>query len=53
MNIIDIDYEKNTLRSDYFTWQIIANDKNKFLLLQREANGRYHAAEADVRARRG
>ena len=49
MNIINIDYEKKILRSDFFTWQIIANDKNKFLLLQREDNGRYHAAEADVK----
>ena len=49
MNIIDIDYEKKTLQSDYFSWQIIANDKNKFLLLQREESGRYHAAEADVK----
>jgi len=49
MNIIDINYEKKTLKSDYFTWEIISNDKNKFLLLQREENGRYHAAEADVK----
>ena len=49
MNIIEIDYEKEILRSDYYTWQIIANDKNKFLLLQREENGRFHAAEADVK----
>ena len=49
MNIIHIDYEKKTLRSDYFIWEIVANDKNKFLLLQREDNGRYHAAEADVK----
>ena len=48
MNIIKIDYEKQTLQSDFFLWQIIANDKNKFLLLQREESGRYHAAEADV-----
>jgi hypothetical protein len=49
MNIIKIDYEKKTLQSDFFLWQIIANDKNKFLLLQREESGRYHAAEADVK----
>jgi len=49
MNIINIDYEKRTLQSDFFSWQIIANDKNKFLLLQREEKGRYHAAEADVK----
>jgi len=49
MNIINIDYEKQTLQSDFFSWQIIANDKNKFLLLQREEKGLYHAAEADVK----
>ncbi len=49
MNIINIDYDNETLQSDYFTWKIVANDKNKFLLLQREENGRYHAAEADVK----
>ncbi|SVE57780.1 uncharacterized protein METZ01_LOCUS510634, partial [marine metagenome] len=27
MNIIDIDYEKQTLKSDYFSWQIVANDR--------------------------
>jgi len=26
MNIINIDYEKQTLQSDFFSWQIIAND---------------------------
>jgi hypothetical protein len=49
MNIINIDYDNETLQSDYFTWKIVANDKNKFLLLQREDSGRYHAAEADVK----
>ncbi len=49
MNIINIDYDNETLQSDYFIWKIVANDKNKFLLLQREDNGRYHAAEADVK----
>ena len=49
MNIIKIDYEKPTLQSDFFLWQISANDKTKFLLLQREESGRYHAAEADVK----
>ncbi|MCH8156370.1 MAG: hypothetical protein IID18_01230 [Nitrospinae bacterium] len=49
MNIIDIDYKKGTLQSDYYTWQIVANDNNKFLLLQRDDNGRYRAAEADVK----
>ena len=49
MNIIDIDYEKETLKSDFFTWQIVANDKNQFLLLQREENGRYLAADGAVK----
>ena len=49
MNIIDINYEEGVLRSDYFTWKIVANDNNKFLLLQRIGKGCYHAAEADVK----
>ena len=49
MNIIDINYEEGVLRSDYFTWKIVANDNNKFLLLQRRGKDRYHAAEADVK----
>ena len=49
MNIISIDYEKNSVQSDYHVWQIISNNENKFLLLQREENGRFHAAEADVK----
>jgi hypothetical protein len=49
MNIINIDFEKGTVRSDFFNWEIVSNNNNKFLLLQREKNGRYHAAEADVK----
>ena len=49
MNIINIDYEKGTVQSDFFHWKIVSNNDNKFLLLQREENGRYHAAEADVK----
>ena len=49
MNIIDINYEEGVLRSDYFTWKIVANDNNKFLLLQRKGKDYYHAAEADVK----
>ncbi len=49
MNIIDINYEKGVLRSDYFTWKIVSNDSNKFLLLQRKGKDRQHAAEADVK----
>ena len=49
MNIKEIDYEKGTVLSDYKTWTIVSNTNNKFLLLQREENGRFHAAEADVK----
>ena len=49
MNIINIDYEKGTVQSDFFHWKIVSNNNNKFLLLQREENGRFHAAEADVK----
>ncbi len=49
MNIIDIDYDKGIVESDFKVWNIIANDNNKYLLLQREENGRFHAAEADVK----
>ena len=49
MNIINIDYEKGTVQSDFFHWKIFSNNNNKFLLLQREENGRFHAAEADVK----
>ena len=49
MNIIEIDYEKKIVKSDFFTWKIISNNNNKFLLLQREDSGVYHAAEADVK----
>ncbi len=49
MNIISIDYEKGTVQSDFFHWKIVSNNNNKFLLLQREDNGRFHAAEADVK----
>ena len=49
MNIINIDYEKETVQSDFFHWKIVSNNNNKFLLLQREENGRFHAAEADVK----
>ena len=49
MNIINIDYEKGTVQSDFFHWKIVSNNNNNFLLLQREENGRFHAAEADVK----
>jgi len=47
MNIIEIDYDKKTVKSDFYTWDIVSNN-NKFLLLQRVENGRYRVAEADV-----
>ncbi len=49
MNIISIDYEKGIVQSDFFRWEIVSNNDNKFLLLQREENGKFHAAEADVK----
>lgn len=49
MNIIDIDYDTGIVKSDFKDWRIVCNDANKFLLLQREENGRFHAAEADVK----
>ena len=49
MNIISINYEKGIVESDFFRWEIVSNNENKFLLLQREENGRFHAAEADVK----
>jgi hypothetical protein len=49
MNIIDIDYDKGVVKSDFYEWNIVCNDANKFLLLQRESNGLFHAAEADVK----
>ena len=51
MNIISIDYEKGTVLSDFYLWQIVSINNNTYLLLQREENGRYHAAEADVKAK--
>ena len=51
MNIIKINYEKGTVQSDFFLWEIVSNNNNKFLLLQRKEKGRYHAAEADVKAK--
>jgi len=49
MNIIDIDFDKGIVKSDYKDWQIVSNDSNQFLLLQRQETGRYHVAEADVK----
>ncbi len=49
MNIIDIDFEKGKVQSEYHTWDIVSNNDNKFLLLQREDKGKFHAAEADVK----
>jgi len=49
VNIVHIDLEKGTVQSDYHVWQIVSNNDNKFLLLQREEKGRFLAAEADVK----
>lgn len=49
MNIIEIDWEKNIVKSDFKEWEIVSNNDKKHLLLQRKENGRYHAAEADVK----
>lgn len=49
MNIIDIDYDKGIVQTDFFTWEIVCNADNQFMLLQREENGRFHAAEADIK----
>ena len=62
MDILEIDYDKNVVIADYRgviesfdphnnarEWKIISNTENKYLLLEREDNGVFHAAEADVR----
>lgn len=49
MNIIEIDWDKKIVKSEFKEWHIISNDDNKRLLLQREENNRFHAAEADVK----
>jgi hypothetical protein len=62
MDILEIDYDKNVVIADYRgviesfdpnsnarVWKIISNTENKFLLLEREENGVFHVAEADVR----
>jgi hypothetical protein len=49
MNILDIDWDNNKVKSDFQEWDIVSNNANKFLLCQREENGRYRAAEADVK----
>ena len=61
MEILDYDLEKGELRSlfsttvekfdtatDFQTWKIISSNQNKQLLLEREENGRFHAAEGDL-----
>ncbi len=49
MNIINIDYDSNVVESDYHKWEIVSNNDNKFLLLQRQEGERFVAAEADVK----
>lgn len=48
MNIIEIDFEKGVVKSDFYRWEIVSNNNDKFLLLQRKESGRFRAAEADV-----
>ncbi len=49
MNILSIDYDKGTVQSDYKVWQIVSNNNNEHLLCQREENGKFHVAEAEVK----
>ncbi|GEM_PF-386435 len=62
MEILEIDFEKGIVVADYrgdidsfnphnnaAEWKIVSNTENKFLLLEREENGVFHAAEAEVR----
>ena len=49
MNIVEIDWEKKVVKSEFFEWHIVSNNNNQHLLLQRKVNDRYHAAEADVK----
>ncbi|QPJ66425.1 MAG: hypothetical protein G3M78_13875 [Candidatus Nitrohelix vancouverensis] len=49
MNIINIDYDSNLVESEYHKWEIVSNNDNKFLLLQRQEGERFVAAEADVK----
>jgi len=49
VNIVEIDWEKKVVKSEFFEWHIVSNNNNQHLLLQRKVNDRYHAAEADVK----
>ena len=49
MNIIDIEWENKIVKSEFYEWNIVSNNNNLHLLLQRQANDRFHAAEADVK----
>ena len=49
MNILEIDWDNKKVRSDFQEWEIVSNNANKFLLCQRQENGRWRAAEADVK----
>jgi len=49
MNIINIDYDKGIVKSDFYEWTIVSNNANEHLLLQRKEKDRFHAAEADVK----
>ena len=62
MDILEIDFDKGIVVADYRgdidtfdphnkarEWRIVSNTDNQFLLLEREENGVFHAAEAEVR----
>ena len=49
MNIISIDWDKKIVKSDFQEWEIVSSNDDKHLLCQRCENGRYRAAEADVK----
>jgi len=48
MNILNIDWEKKIVKSDFQEWEIVSKNEN-LLLCQRCENGRYRLAEADVK----
>ncbi len=49
MNIIEINFEAKSVVSDFYQWEIVSNNNDEHLLLQRNDNGRYRVAEADVK----
>lgn len=62
MEILDYNLEKKELRAlfsttvekftagrDYKVWKIVSVNQNQQMLLEREEDGRFHAAEADLK----